>query len=209
MSLDKISQELNLPQHLVEIAQEIDNLLTFHKIPHSIIGGIAVGSYSKPRTTADVDFLVPSHSLSKLNSLFNLSPLDMGSREGVYATVDGVEVDFIFARPNEEFLFQNPVTHSSFQIPGKNQLLFLKLDAGRTSDSQDIIRIVAGMSQLERADFLNFLGKIEKDQDRDLSDMKEDFNSLVQISDLETAQPKNASRQYRSFLLSKLGKPQD
>lgn len=201
MSLKKIAEELNLPEKVVEIAQKVDQWLTSQKIPHMIIGGIAVGAYSKPRTTSDVDFLVPYDARSIIANKYQLSPLEMADRDGETTMVDGIEVDFIYPNDNEDFLLENFVQHSIFPISGKNQLLYLKLKSGRTSDSQDVIQIVKGMPQKDRLAFIHFMTGLDGTEE-----FLEDFESYCQIADLENAKElKLASGKFQQHWLKKLG----
>lgn len=202
MSIKKIATELNLPEKVVEVAQTVDRWLTSQKIPHMIIGGIAVGAYSKPRTTSDVDFLVPYSSRPTLSKRYQLSPLEMADREGETTMVDGIEVDFIYPNDNEDFLLENSIQHKIFPISGKNQLLYLKLKSGRTSDSQDVIQIIKGMSKKEREEFVKFISGLDGTEE-----FPDDFKVFCQIADLEMAKDnKSASSIYRSHWLNKLGK---
>jgi hypothetical protein len=111
-------------------------------------------------------------------------------------------VDFIYPNDNEDFLLEDSIQHSIFPISGKNQLLYLKLKSGRTSDSQDVIQIVKGMSKQERENFLKFLVGLDGTEE-----FPDEFEAYCQIADLEKAKDnKLASSMYRLHWLKKLGK---
>ena len=51
-----------VPDNVRSVAKQVSVFLKSKGVPHAIIGGIAVSTYSPPRTTEDVDFMIPEYS---------------------------------------------------------------------------------------------------------------------------------------------------
>ena len=128
LQISKTASDLNVPENLVKVMLKIDKKLNAFKVPHAIIGGIAVGGYSKPRTTKDIDFLISTKDIDKIKNIFpQNSPLLMEDRVGITTIVDGIDVDFICHEPEEIFLLEGMTEYHGVNIPGKTKLLYLKL----------------------------------------------------------------------------------
>lgn len=205
MNFKKIAEDLNLPEHLTKVMLQVDAQLTAANIPHAVIGGIAVGGYSKPRTTKDVDFLINFQDLDRVKKLFpKHQPLLMNNRQGISTQVEGIDVDFICHQLRETFVLTEPTYYHGINIPGKAGLLYLKLTSGRTSDFNDIVQICKGMSPEEQQKFVSLISSL-KVQDLDKEEMLENFQSCCQIATLEMEQDqKQASKQFRRLMLKKL-----
>lgn len=198
-SIKKLSQELNLTENIVEVMQKVDRILTTNKIPHLLIGGIAVGNYDQPRTTKDVDFLVLPQDFNRIQVLFPSSGiLSMPERDGFYSIVDEVEVDFIGTLDdNENKLLGNKEKYIDVPILSRNHLIFMKLKSRRSSDNNDVVQICKKMNLEDRDGFRKFL----KVNDWETEDILEGFDECCLIADLENKnQNKEAGNKFRKML---------
>jgi hypothetical protein len=199
--LKKIAQALNLPENITAVALKVKSALEANNIENVVIGGIAIGKYSLPRTTADVDFLVKGSDINKINSLFgSLNPLSLPEREGYTISFDGVDVDFIIASEQEEnFLFTNKSDYHQLNVPSVFNVIYLKMKSGRTKDINDVIQICKKLSKQERNDIISFLKLRIRENDLD-RDSIEDFKSSCMIADLEESKKKTAKDMFYNYL---------
>lgn len=192
---------------MIDVGVHIQNMLTDNNIPFRIIGGLAVGYHSAPRTTADIDFMVRAQDQLAVKKLFNKTkPLSMEGFDGFTVQIKGTDVDFLIAE--QDFLFDSKADYGfkdgSFVITDLFATLYLKLKAGRVKDSADIIAMVKGLDISKKNAFIKWLNNNVKDK-QELSDLKEEFESLFIISELENkGQSKKAGFEYRKYLLNKL-----
>lgn len=210
MNLKKIANAINITEQLAGVALKVSQILKKNNIPFAIIEGIAVGAHSKrARTTQDVDFVIPEKDLEKIEVLFGPGkPLFLSTNEpGLTVIVDDVEVDFI--GNNFSSYYKENVEYNGLTVPSVFSIMFMKLRAGRSKDSTDVIEIIKKMPKELRKTFVSFLKQSEKEIDFDYEMMKEDFESLCQIADLEDAAEekklpnRKASQEYRKFLFNK------
>jgi hypothetical protein len=211
----KISQEMVLPEQMVVTLNNVKSILDNANIDSVLIGGIAVGAHSSPRSTSDIDFAIKNSDLPKLQSLFDLLPLALDVREGMTTSIDGVDVDFVILEPNEYFLLKNQVNYSktnSINVSSYMNMIWLKLTSGkRSKDSTDVIQILKKLNDEQvascRAYFSNIIKSLDLssyDKQKLKEDIFEDFDSLSNIAKLENQIDKTASTKYIKYLANKL-----
>ena len=203
--LSKIAQNLNLPENMVRAALDVKNKLEAAGIENVVIGGIAIGKYSKPRSTSDIDFLVKEEDFSKLRDLFGaMQPLQINDRSGYGITIEGVDVDFIFANETEEqFLFTNKTDYNSLNIPNVLNMIYLKMKSGRVTDTNDVIQMCKKLSLKDRDDVVKFLKKRVKSGDIG-DEAVDDFKNNCLIADLEEKNRKIANDLFNNYLKNTL-----
>jgi len=136
--------------------------LTELRIPHALVGGLAVGAHGYPRASKDVDFLVGNQAFEHHGSgIVTIAP-------GVPIQVGRVAVDQILPKDNEEFLVQSiNVATESYGIPVVpiEALVYMKLESPRMKDSVDVVELLkVGADALSINDYLdkNARGLLEK-----------------------------------------------
>jgi hypothetical protein len=121
-------------QALHDAAAQLDAL----EVPYVAIGGIAVGAYGAPRATKDVDFLVGEEAFEHHGPLVSFRP-------GLPISSGGVAVDPVSVGDDEDFLletFDHPAVSRGVPIIGLAPLIYLKLNAGRHRDLDDVARLL-------------------------------------------------------------------
>lgn len=192
------SKELMLPEHMVKVISKIKSALNSQGIKYLVIGGIAVGKYSAPRTTADIDFLIQEEDFQKVASLFgDYSTLEVADRDAYSFNIDDVDVDFMIASDNEGFMFDNPNTYTDFNVPHVFSLLYLKLKTGRTKDISDVVQMTKKLSKQEREAFVKFLNGKKRLIDPSII---EDFKQFCALADFE-ANKKTSGKASRALIL--------
>lgn len=144
----------------LEAAWEIHQFLAEHRLPYAIIGGIAVGKWSDPRFTRDVNLAVASPLATGSAPLVRLitqhfpsrsaDPVDFASktRMVLITASNGVEVDISLALPGyEDSLFAPAVDYEiepgkTIRLCSAEDLIIHKAVAGRTQDLSDIQGVV-------------------------------------------------------------------
>jgi hypothetical protein len=106
--------------------------LTSMRIPHLVVGGLAVGAWGHPRATKDIDFLV------REKDVFD-GKLFLSFKKNVPIQVEGVAVDYL--------VVESLPTKTRFKIANEKvvpiEILFaMKLKARRAQDDADIIALV-------------------------------------------------------------------
>lgn len=166
-----------VPATVKEVAKEVSDHLTSKGVPHAVIGGMAVSTYSPPRMTKDVDFLVPSSALEAIRELGDATPL-ADSVDGVTVNVREIDVDFIFMPEDmpEETLSGGP-TVDGIPVLRPEALVLMKMHAPRAKDHADVIEMIkAGVIDIDQ------VRRYIKKHDRD---MLEDFESNVMLAEYE------------------------
>jgi len=116
-------------------------------IPHQLIGGLALAAHGYVRSTRDVDFLVGDAALVRHGALVTLHP-------AVPIAIGDIPVDAI-PTPNESLLEEPSVRVEGVPVAGAGLLIFMKLQAGRRRDLQDVrVLIEEGIDVVEVRDFL-------------------------------------------------------
>lgn len=104
-------------------------------IEHVLTGGIAAGTYGRPRATKDIDFLVDIEARGKLVG----ASLGGGVKE-IMTEYEGVPVDLLFSpRIPEAF-----TRVKGIPIVGPEDLVLMKLERSSYRDLNDIIEVIRG-----------------------------------------------------------------
>ena len=147
-------------------------------IPHALIGGQAISSYIKPRSTLDVDFLInPGDVDAAVKALggVNATPLTIG---GVSVKVGNIDVDLI--APDTSWVGE-AISSASGGLISKPYLVITKLWASRgEQDDADIIGLVKTMSSKEIKSTKDLISTHMPDQ-------IDDFDQMVEISKITGA----------------------
>jgi hypothetical protein len=185
--------KLAISNDMKDVLLEVSKTLKQNNIRYMVIGGLAVGAYSKPRTTEDIDFLVYHHDISKIIELFG-----EGSVISNGYTINYRNIDLDFSYSDDDFLYHNK-NDIGFDIPNKQNLLYLKLKAGRAKDDADVIEIIKNMGVQE-------VKKCKKQFQILNQDMFDNFESLSNIAALEQGGIKDRlafiKHQYKKILKS-------
>jgi len=188
-----------------ELNNAVINLSKYLKlkgIKHVVIGGVAVGQYTKePRVTIDIDIFT-TEDVERV--MPNLGPLN--EVEGIASEWEGIPVEFIYPYGDEaDLIFSNCKLVDGIPVASRDALLYMKLRAGRTKDSDDLVQMLKQIRPEERAYFIKKLDSLKnKNFPRDLTELVLDFQSLGNIADLEqSSQQKSATSSFRKHLLVK------
>jgi hypothetical protein len=122
---------------ILDDARRVSEALTEIRVPHALVGGLAVGLHGYPRATKDVDFLVGPEAFASTTPLLTL-------REELADVVQWGVIDLIAALPEDPAL-ANEVTQGRIDfvpVVGIEVLMLMKLRAGRTQDLADIEELV-------------------------------------------------------------------
>ena len=110
-------------------------------IPHALTGGLAVGAYGYPRTTANVRFLVGDEAFEKYAGGFVTLKVPL-------IAVGNVRVDFVSigdSRGEREQLrpaVERPPESDGVPIVPLPALVYMKLKAGRQKDIADVVELL-------------------------------------------------------------------
>jgi hypothetical protein len=120
--------------------REVSRMLTSAGIRHALVGALGANAYrSRPRTTADIDFLVGDEA-------FERHPGGFVTMRVPVVEFDGIDVDQIpvtdALRAVEEGLDRAPIS-KGVPIAALDTIVMMKLLAGRTQDLADIEAIAA------------------------------------------------------------------
>ena len=143
-------------KHALDI---IVRLLEEWKVPYMVIGGIAVGVYTNPRQTVDIDIKVSFerdkgiekfiHDLKGHSALVSENPDEFIRETNVLPVdVEGVRVDFVFAQlPFEKEAIKRSVKKKIFDVEVKvcrpEDLIIQKVISTRMKDWADIESVIA------------------------------------------------------------------
>lgn len=119
-------------------------------VPHTLVGGLAVGVHGHPRATKDVDFLVGPEAFE------STSPLLVYRTELSDLVRIGV-IDLLSVPPEYPSLAQHLEAAEPGAVPiiPVKALILLKLHANRPQDRADVTALVkAGIDDEEVADYL-------------------------------------------------------
>lgn len=164
---------------LMTVAKKVSDHLEQNGVSHAIIGGLAVGAYSPPRTTQDVDFMVPNSALNTIQELGDTSPLSMwAGYEGVSVNVDGIDIDFVFLGGLPESILTDGPKIQGVHVISPEGLILMKLHAGRAKDVADVTEILKA-EKVDVDKIKDFLGEHD-------SMLLEDFESAKMMADYES-----------------------
>jgi hypothetical protein len=143
MDIKEISNSNNISEDFAKTITNVVTILNSNGIEHRIIGGLAVGVHSQPRTTQDVDFYIKHEDLDKIKNLFpDWKELDILPHwSGVTAKIDDIDIDFLYSKKN--ILMQEPAKISNnLNFLGLVELIYTKVLGGRLKDFSDIESLV-------------------------------------------------------------------
>lgn len=206
--MKKIAQQMVLPENMVLTLLNVKSILDKENIDSVVVGGIAVGAHSEPRTTKGIDFAIKYTDLPKLQSLFDLSPLSLTVREGFTTKIEGTDIDFLILEQNEYFLLKNQIKYlDTIDVASCINMIWLKLTSGkRTKDMSDIIQIFKKLTDQQIVDGRKFILNLIKNKELDylMEDIIEDYDSLSEIAKLENKKDKTAGSKFVKLIANKL-----
>ena len=131
-------------------AHLIGELLTRLRIPHALIGGLAVGLRGFPRATKDVDYMVGPEAF-EMTTPFLVYRDELKDRVKM-GVVDLLAVPDAYPCLADELGLPAPGT---VHVIAPAALVLMKLSAGRAQDLADVSRLLAaGLDPDEVADYL-------------------------------------------------------
>ncbi len=116
---------------LLRRAGEISRLLRELKIPHVLIGGLAVGLHGHPRATRDVDFLVGEEAFA------STAPV-LVYRDEIKDIAQVGETDVMSVPEKYPGLVGELRLDDDVPVISLRGLVLLKLDANRARDREDV-----------------------------------------------------------------------
>lgn len=186
-----------IPPALLSVAKKVARELEGRGIPYAVIGGLAVSAFAPPRTTKDVDFLIPESHASVVGEFGETTHVSGMHLQGESVPVDGHDVDFMFLPDDmpESMLSAGPVV-DGVRVLAPEALIALKLKAGRAKDTGDVVEMVKhGMVDVVRVK--KFLKKYVPDQ-------AEDFDSWAELAKFEASRTRSASLSPLSIALARM-----
>jgi hypothetical protein len=194
-AIKDISKSHNIQEDMAEVLLKVVNKLKSNNIDYRLIGGLAVGVHSKPRSTSDVDFYISNKDVEKVKSLFDKSsPLEMGPWDGFTSVVDGFDIDFIYSNNSKRNLMQEPAkVVNDLSFLSLSELIYSKIISGRLKDINDISSIVEHYSG-----DLNILKKqikkmISKYPEKHMiEEMQENLDGAFQIGEVQKYRNSNS-----------------
>ncbi len=135
--------------NVIEDAIEIGELLARLRIPHALIGGLAVGLNGFPHATKDVDYLVGSEAFEKTAPLLVRSELKDRIE---MAIVDLLAVPDAFPCLADQLAV---VEVGEVHVIAPEALILMKVSANRPHDRADVARLLeAGVDERGVASYL-------------------------------------------------------
>lgn len=116
---------------IIETAEDVSKRLTALGVPHTLIGGLAVGVHGHPRTTRDVDFLVGVEAFSRTTPV-------LVYRDELADLVRIGSVDLISVPPKYPTLTSELSLEDEVPVISLRGLILTKLDAFRPRDREDV-----------------------------------------------------------------------
>jgi len=110
-------------------------------VPYAVIGGLAAGAYSEPRTTKDVDFLVGDEAFDSVGLVISF-------KAGIPQQAAGVAVDSVPIDEELRDLYEQALESAvdsdepGVRIVTPVYLVMLKLHAMRGKDRQDVVAVL-------------------------------------------------------------------
>jgi hypothetical protein len=194
-AIKDISKSHNIQEDMAEALLKVVNKLKLNNIDYRLIGGLAVGVHSKPRSTSDVDFYISNKDVEKVKALFNKSsPLEMGPWDGFTLVVDGFDIDFIYSNNSKRNLMQEPAkVMNDLSFLSLSELIYSKIISGRLKDINDISSIVehySGDLNLLKKQIKKMISKYpEKHM---IEEMQENLDGAFQIGEVQKYRNSNS-----------------
>lgn len=194
-AIKDISKSHNIQEDMAEALLKVVNKLKSNNIDYRLIGGLAVGVHSKPRSTSDVDFYISNKDVEKVKALFNKSsPLEIGPWDGFTLVVDGFDIDFIYSNNSKRNLMQEPAkVVNDLSFLSLSELIYSKIISGRLKDINDISSIVEHYS----GDFSLLKKQIKKmiskyPEKHMIEEMQENLDGAFQIGEVQKYRNSNS-----------------
>ncbi len=136
--------------NVIEDAIEIGELLARLRVPHALIGGLAVGLNGFPRATKDVDYLVGAEAFEKTTPL-------LVYRSELKDCIEMTVVDLLAVPDAFPCLADQlaVVEVGEVHVVAPEALILMKLSANRPQDRADVARLLdAGVDERGVASYL-------------------------------------------------------
>ena len=161
-----------------ELLFKTDEVLTKYRIGYMLIGGMAVGSWVKPRSTDDVDIVVlvrrrdaPRLKQALIECGARVTALEMRllyEKRFIRLPIEGTKLDVHVvstAHDREAAGHLGTLNARGRKIPLCNaeDLILYKLQAWRLHDQEDIVRIIRGVNDLNHHYIDSWLDRIAED----------------------------------------------
>ncbi len=160
--------------------------------PHALIGGIAYGAYAPPRTTGDVDFLIP-HAV--LRAILGTPLADVVEGKTVKYRIGNTDIDVDFIAPPRiegvpsrvwADLLSRPRVVAGLPLISLEGLVLLKVHANPAKDNGDVVEILKAQGPRVAAELRRWLVRNVRDED-----VVADFDVLAMTAEREAAGRRN------------------
>lgn len=156
----------------------------------ALISGVALRAYAPERMTLDVDIVVHQRDARKAREAFIEAGYEIVGEPGIEEftarvdTSDAMPVDVIVRDDHwlTDALADPHRDTAGYPVLSRPHLTLLKLQAGRTQDLADVLRLLAATPPDERAATRRLVAAHAPER-------TEDYESLVTLSDLEFGPP--------------------
>ena len=114
-----------------------DRILTKARIPHAVVGGLAVGAYGHPRATRDADFLVGDEAFVQRGGVLRMRP-------EIPVEIRGVAIDTIWSSTAEESaaIDQAKPAGQGVRVAPIEVIVAMKIRARRAQDDADVVGLL-------------------------------------------------------------------
>lgn len=143
--INQISKDHNISADFAKTITDVVQDLKSKSINYRIVGGLAVGVHSPPRSTQDVDFYISSKDVAKIKELYpDHTELDLdGKFDGISANIDGIDIDFLYTEDERKQLMKDPgKSLNEMDFLSLTELIYTKILASRLKDQNDIATLV-------------------------------------------------------------------
>ena len=121
---------------LLKRTYEISQQLNALKIPHVLIGGLAIGVHGYVRATSDVDFLVGDEAFATMSPFLTF-------REELKELARVGETDMMSVPPQYPMLKEELRIEDDVPVISLEGLILMKLEAFRARDQEDVSALLA------------------------------------------------------------------
>jgi hypothetical protein len=135
--------------------QRMHQILAEKRIPHALIGGLAIGAYGFVRATKDVDFLVGEKA-------FVIHPSGVVTlRSGIPFNIEGVAIDTISDRDCPR---PRGTRTCGIPVASLSTLVSLKLKSFRMQDRADLVRVLSRRTSRQIQSIRNRIHPVLRDR---------------------------------------------
>lgn len=194
-AIKDISKSHNIQEDMAEVMLKVVDKLKANNIDYRLIGGLAVGVHSTPRSTADVDFYIDSKDVDKVKTIFQQTDsLEMEAWDGFTTSVDGFDIDFLYSNHAKRKLMQEPAKSiNNLSFLSLAELIYSKIISGRLKDINDISTLVqyysGDINQLKK----QLVQMIKKYPEKHMiEEMVENLDGAFQIGEIQKYKKSNA-----------------